>query len=108
MLDYKVSQIITRHLNMSIIQTVQVYKNQFLSHKNMTLLEPRLSMTCQVQNYAFQLVADHSKLKPVATTEVNQPGGLCGWKRRKKKKKNKPHHQKKATTFTDKYYVPVW
>lgn len=59
---------------MTIIQTVQVHKNHrfFHTHKNMTLLEPRLTTICQAWQCVFQLLVDHSKPKTLATTSPSK------------------------------------
>lgn len=58
-----ISQIITRHRKAPINQPIHAYQNHSFSHthKNMTPLEVWHSLACRAQNYAFQLVADHSK-----------------------------------------------
>lgn len=105
--DYKVSQIITEHLNISIIQILQIYKNRSLSHtqkydhtrakaqydlSGMELCFPTSSWPFKTQDTGYHLT--------IKNTEVNQPEGLCGWRKKKKEKKS-------ATTFTDKRYALV-
>lgn len=74
---------------MSIIQTVQVYKNRSFFHtqkhdparaktqhglSGMELCFPTSSWSFKTQDTGYHLTTKNA--------EVNQPGGLCGWKKK--------------------------